>query len=168
MIPENAIYVSPVECYHLGRLDENGLRGRFYVDAAGECWITSEGNGCGDDIPLVDLAGVPIDAINETFRFVDLDVIASDRDNLRELGRGDLADWLDGWIHTCESARRGVVVELDHMGDEATYKDRDRLIEALHANGYTWARLSRGAAPGDLSGITDAEWDRVMAETFNK
>jgi hypothetical protein len=168
MKPQNAIYISPVECYHFGPLDHDNLFGRLYVTADGEVHTTCEGSGCGPDDKLHDLDGWPIDEINKWYANYDLDVLGDDRDNLRKLGRDDIADWLDGWIRTCKAARGGVIVELEHMGDEATEEDRAKLVEALRKDGYTWARAARDGEAGDLSGITDDEWDRVMAETFNK
>ena len=42
------------------------------------------------------------------------------------------------------------------------------IVGALHRNGYTWARSATDGEAGTTDGITDAEWQRVMAEAFNR
>ena len=164
---EGKIYTSPECCYQYDNDENNPLRGRLYVGADGNLWISSEGQGCVNDYTLDDIDGWTPADINDVFRGLDLDVLSRDADRIRQLGRHEDADWLRNWIETAEAARRGVVVELAHMGSEATEEDREKFIEALHREGYTWARSARDGEEGDTSGITDQMWDYIMHEAFN-
>ena len=161
---ETALWMSDAPCYAA----DSGYSLTLYVAENGAIMLAAAGNGCGDDIMLDDINGWSDADINEEYRMLNLDQLRDDAAALREAGREDDADWLDGWIDRAEMARRNIVIELDHMGSEATEDDRDQFIEALHDEGYTWARAARDGEMGDCTGITEAEWQRIMDETFNR
>ena len=160
----NYLWISDTPCYSEAR----GYSLTLYVADNGEIMLAAEGNGCADDIPMDDIDGWSDADINEQYRSLNLDQLRDDASSLRESGRDDDADWLDGWIDRAEMARRNIVIELDHMGHDATEDDRDKFIEALHNEGYTWARAANDGEEGNTDGITDFEWSRIMDEAFNR
>lgn len=159
---ETAIWMSDTPCYS----EAGGYSLTLYVASDGMIMLGADGNGCADDIVLDDINGWDDADINEEYRMLDLDQLRDDANAMREAGRDDDADWLDGWIDRAEMARRNIVIELDHMGPEATEDDRDKFIESLHDEGYTWAMAAEDEI-GNCTGITEAEWQRIMNETFN-
>lgn len=160
---ENALWMSDTPCYS----EAIGYSLTLYVAEDGMFMLGADGNGCADDIAVDDINGWSDADINEKYRMIDLDQLRDDASALREVGRDDDADWLDGWIDRAEMARRNIVIELDHMGQDATEEDRNKFIEALHNEGYTWARAAEDEM-GDCTGITEAEWQRIMDEAFNQ
>lgn len=164
---ETALWMSDAPCYTA----DSGYSLTLYVADNGAIMLAAEGNGCGDDIMLDGIDGWSDADINEQYRLLNLDQLRDDAAALREAGREDDADWLGGWIDRAEEARdHNVVVHADMMWGEATEDDVDRFVEALRAHGYTWAASAHlaGSLEGDSSGITEAEWQRIMDETFNR
>ena len=171
-----AAWMSDRPCYVADNDENNPYRLTLYVADNGAIMLAADGNGCAGDIPLEDLDGWADGDINEQFRHIDTNVLAHDVQELRNAGFADAADFVWDWLCHADSARcegdpchaENLVVELAHLGDEATEADLDRMIEALHRNGYTWARSATGGEAGTTDGITDAEWQRIMDEAFNQ
>jgi len=167
-------YKSANNCYVADTDESNPLREflelRVLVPGGSDTfyWINQAGNGCGDGYALEDIDGWSDADINERFRLLDLDVLRADAAAVREIGREDDADWLESWIDRAEQARdHNICVCLEHMGSDATDEDLEQFIAMLRAEGYTWAERSLDNE-GDTSGITDAEFERIMDITFNR
>ena len=152
----------------------NPYRLTLYIADNGAIMLAAEGNGCGDDFMLEDIDGWSDADINERFRHIDTNALAQNVEELREAGFTAEADYVWDWLCHADSARcvgdpchaHNLMIDLESMGDSATDDDRERFIEALHREGYTWAKAADGS--GDCSGITEAEWQRIMDEAFNR
>ena len=173
-----ATWMSGHPCYVADGDERNPYRLTLYVADNGAIMLAADGNGCASDIPLEDIDGWSDADINEKWRLIDTNVLAHDVQELHDAGFTNEADFVWDWLCHADSARcvgdcthtpaENIVVELAHLGDEATEADLDRMTEALHRNGYTWARSATDGEAGTTDGITDAEWQRVMAEAFNR
>lgn len=162
-------------CYIAENDEHNPYRLTLYVADNGAIMLGAAGNGCGNDIPLEDINGWSDADINEQFRHIDTNALARNAEELRLSGFADEADYVEDWLCHADSARcegdpchaHNLTIDLESMGDCATEADRDQFIEALHREGYTWARAASDNEVGDTSGITESEWQRIMDETFN-
>lgn len=171
---ENYKFKATTPCYIADNDVNNPFRLTLYIADNGAIMLASEGNGCGDDIPLEDIDGWNDADINEQFRHIDTNALATNVNELRDAGFPDEADYMWDWLCHADSARcegdpchaNNLTIDLESMFAAATEEDRDKFIEALHDEGYTWARKSEDGT-GDTSGITEQEWLRIMDKTFN-
>lgn len=162
-------------CYIADNDTHNPYRLTLYIADNGAVMLGASGNGCGDDIPLEDIDGWSDADINERFRNIDTNALAANVTELRDAGFTTEAGYVWDWLCHADSARcegdpchaHNLTIDLESMGDAATEDDIDKFIEALHEEGYTWARKADGET-GDTSGITEREWQRVMDKTFNQ
>ena len=165
-----AAWMSDHPCYVADNDENNPYRLTLYVADNGAIMLAADGNGTGDDIALESIDGWGDADINEKYRQFDLDQLRSDANALFEAGRENDWNYLDQWCDRAEEARdHNIVVHANMMGGDATEDDVDRFVDALRANGYTWAASAHaaGSAEGDASGITNFEWQRIMDEAFN-
>ncbi len=147
---------------------ENPYRLTIYSVKGGGMMLAADGNGAGGDIVLEDVDGWSDADINEQYRRIDLDAISGNADEFSDAGLEDEAEWLDAWADRVDKARSNTLnVCIDHLGSEATEDDVNRMVAALRAEGYYWAYHS-DATHGDVSGITDAEWQRIMDKVFHQ
>lgn len=173
---DNARWISEAPCYIADNDDHNPYRLTLYIADNGAIMLAADGNGCGNDIALEDIDGWSDADINEQYRHINTTALARNVEGLRAAGFADEADYVWDWLCHADSARcegdpchaDNLVVELAYLGDEATAEDLDHFVDALHADGYTWARAANDGEEGDTSGITDAEWSRIMAEALNR
>lgn len=172
------IYKSATPCYIADSDESNPYREYLALHTLGDdryFWIEDDGNGCAGGYAVEDIDGWSDADINEIYRNIDTSVIAADVERLREMGYTADADWLWDWLSHVDSARctgdpchaHNLTIEVDLLGSDADEADIDNLIEALHAEGYTWARRATDGERGDTSGITDREWQRIMDSVFN-
>ena len=85
---------------------ESGLTLTPYVNDKGEIMLASEGNGCGDDVPLNDIFGWTHDDIEREYGLDrDVDAMRADADEIAAAGDADSADWLRSWCDDYEALR---------------------------------------------------------------
>lgn len=87
----HAVYVHDDTCGNPYRLTP-------YVNEDGEIWLASEGNGCADNVVLLDVEGLTDDDIAFQYGDLDLDAMRADAEEIRAAGDTENADWLVGWI----------------------------------------------------------------------
>jgi len=172
------LYRSNVPCHIADNGEGNPFREYLTLQTLGDdnyYWIEQAGNGCGTGYALESIDGWSDADVNEQYRLLDLDQLSADATAVREMGLVADAEWLEDWIARANSARclgdpcheHNLTIELEHLGSDAGESDLDRLIAVLRAEGYTWARKAEDGERGDVSGITESEWDRVMEVAFN-
>lgn len=170
---EKAKIICSTPCYDAENDESNPYTLTLYVADNGAIMLGAAGNGCGNDLALENIDGWSDADINEQFRRIDTNSLAKNAQELRAAGFGAEADYVEDWLFHADSARcegdpchaHNLTIDLESMGDSATDDDRERFIEALHREGYTWAKAADGS--GDCSGITEAEWQRILDKTFN-
>ena len=171
----NIIYKSGTPCYTKPGDESNPFREYLTLESTipgGEdrfFWIVQDGNGCGGGYALKDIDGWSDADINESFRQLDLDTLRDDAKALRDMGRADDAEWLESWIERADRARHdNIIIDEDMIGEAAiTAADVDKVVEALHRKGYTWAYSNHETATrATLDGITGDEWTSILDEVF--
>ena len=170
---ETAKIICSEPCYNAGNDEHNPYTLTLYVADNGAIMLGAAGNGCGNDLALEDIDGWSDADVNEQFRRIDTNSLAKNAQELRAAGFDAESDYVEDWLSHADSARcegdpchaHNLMIDLESMGDAATEEDRERFIEALHSEGYTWAKAADGS--GDCSGITEAEWQRIMDKAFN-
>lgn len=171
---ETAKIICSMPCYDAENDESNPYTLTLYIADNGAIMLGAAGSGCGNDIALEDIDGWSDADINEQFRHIDTTALADNVTELRAAGFANEADYVWDWLCHADSARcegdpchaHNLMIDLESMGDAATEEDRQMFIEALHREGYTWARAVNDNETGDTSGITEAEWQRIMDETF--
>lgn len=77
-----------------------------YVTDNGEIWLSSEGNGAGNDIMLCDICGWTRDEVEREYGFdLDIDAMREDADEIEAAGHAGSADWLRSWCRDYENLR---------------------------------------------------------------